>query len=629
MESPGNYCNSPIGDETDVLSGHQTVGCVPCEAAFHFDEPADEGRRLAALDRTGLLDTPPEEAFDRITRLAARLLRAPVALLSLVDDHRQFFKSAVGMEGSGTPVRETPRSISFCQHVVIRREPLIIEDARKDDLMRNSPIVRDRGVIAYLGVPVVAEGTHVIGSLCVNDSKPRSWTSEEVRTLQDLSEIVMTEIALRAGSREQEDLLEEVNNQHKRLNDIVATVPGIVFETWGIPPTVFQQLNFVSDYTEKMLGYSTETWLKTPDFWTSIIHAEDRERLLHEATVIFESGKGGKMNFRWAHKNGHYLWVETVIFVVCDETGAPCGMRGVSLDITGRKKAEAELEITEKQLRDASREAGMAEVATGVLHNVGNVLNSVNVSAAVVTEHIRQSSVSNLDRVVTLLRQHEENPAAFFTKEGTARHLCDFLVQLSAQVQAEHATALEELKHLGKNIDHIKEIVSMQQQYACVAGVSEKVSIAELIDDSLRMNAGALLRHDIQVVRQFKSATIINVDRHKVMQILVNLIRNAKYACDEGKVIGKCLTVSVEEKGEMVLISVRDNGVGIPAENLNRIFSHGFTTRKDGHGFGLHSGALAAKEIGGSLSAESDGPGLGATFTLELPIHSPQSDHDN
>jgi PAS domain S-box-containing protein len=628
MQNTGNYGYPTALREIDARPEEEWTACIPCEAAFVFDAYGEERQRLAALDRTGLLDTPQEEAFDRIVRLAARLLGAPVALLSLVNEHRQFFKSAVGLTGAHASLRETPRSISFSQHVVTRREPFVIQDARTDALMRNSPIVRGMGVIAYLGVPVMAEGSQVIGSLCVNDFKPRAWTPEEIRTLQDLAEAVMTEIALRAGSRGQESLLAEVKTQHKRLNDLVATVPGAVWEAWGAPASSLQRYAFISDYLEKMLGYSTETWLAKPNFWIAILHPNEREYFIREAEAIFAGGKGGTMRFRWAHKEGHYLWIEAIIFVVCDETGTSQGMRGVCLDITSRKEAEADLEITERKLRDASRQAGMAEVATGVLHNVGNVLNSVNVSAVVVTDHIRQSSVSHLDKAVALLRQNEGNNT-FLTSDGNGRKLADFLAQLSTQVQAEHATALDELKQLGKNIDHIKEIVSMQQQYARVAGISEEVSVAELVDDSLRMNAGALLRHDVQIVREFKATPVINVDKHKVMQILVNLIRNAKYACDEANLTGKCLTVSVEDDVDTVRISVRDNGVGIPPENLRRIFSHGFTTRKDGHGFGLHSGALAAKEMGGSLSVQSEGAGRGATFTLELPRRSPQSSHDS
>jgi signal transduction histidine kinase len=160
----------------------------------------------------------------------------------------------------------------------------------------------------------------------------------------------------------------------------------------------------------------------------------------------------------------------------------------------------------------------------------------------------------------------------------------------------------------------------MQQTYASFGGVKEMIDVVHLVEDSLRINAGALSRDEVEVVREFESVPILNVEKHKILQILVNLLRNAKYACDESGRADKRLTLRVANGEGRIRISVIDNGVGIPPENLTRIFNHGFTTRKDGHGFGLHSSALAAKEMGGSLTVHSDGPGQGASFTLELPL---------
>jgi C4-dicarboxylate-specific signal transduction histidine kinase len=152
-----------------------------------------------------------------------------------------------------------------------------------------------------------------------------------------------------------------------------------------------------------------------------------------------------------------------------------------------------------------------------------------------------------------------------------------------------------------------------------VGGVKEMVSVVNLVEDSLRLSEGALIRHGVEVVREFESVPPMNVEKHKILQILVNLVRNAKHACQESNRTDKRLTVRVANGEGRVKISVIDNGAGIPQENLTRIFNHGFTTRKDGHGFGLHSGALAAKELGGALTAHSDGHGHGAVFSLELP----------
>jgi signal transduction histidine kinase len=259
-------------------------------------------------------------------------------------------------------------------------------------------------------------------------------------------------------------------------------------------------------------------------------------------------------------------------------------------------------------------------VASNVLHNVGSVLNSVNIAASVASEYLRKSSVSHLLRVSELIETNSARIGDYIASDPIGRKLPAFITQLAGQLESEHQAILKELLQLGKNVEHIKDIVAVQQNYATSAGISQRVEVIELVEDSLRMNAGALTRHDVQVFREYEGRPVIHADKHKVVQILVNLIRNAKYACDDSGRPEKHLTVRVENDDQLVRVSVADNGVGIPAENLTRIFSHGFTTRKNGHGFGLHSGALAAKELGGTLLVRSDGLGSGATFVLEIPF---------
>jgi PAS domain S-box-containing protein len=307
--------------------------------------------------------------------------------------------------------------------------------------------------------------------------------------------------------------------------------------------------------------------------------------------------------------------------------GQPLGGLAVIEDITERRLAEQELERVHKQLLVASRQAGMAEVATNVLHNVGNVLNSVNVSASIVSERIGKSKCTGLARVAALLREHAHDLPAFLTGPQGSQ-LPVYLHELGEDLVAERDAAIAELAVLRGNVEHINEIVAMQQSYAHRGGVVGMVDICTLVEDSLRMNEGAISRHGITLVRDFHEVPPIMVDKHRVLQILVNVIRNAKYACDESSSAEKRITVRVRVTNGTMLIAVTDTGCGIPPENLERIFSHGFTTRKDGHGFGLHSSALAAKDLGGSLLAESAGPGQGATFTLTLPLNPPEPPHD-
>ena len=288
-------------------------------------------------------------------------------------------------------------------------------------------------------------------------------------------------------------------------------------------------------------------------------------------------------------------------------------------EVAERKRAQAELTEAQKEVVEKSRMAGMAEVATGVLHNVGNVLNSVNVSVLLLLENLGRSKVPDLNRIVDLLRSHERDLGNYLTADPKGQKTLAFLVQVADRLSKERLGYIEEVRCLEKNITHIKDIVAMQQSYARVSGVMEGVKITDLIEDSLRINAASLIRHDIEVVRDLADVAPLNLDRNKVLQILINLLRNAKSACDDTARMDKQIMVRVRNGGETVRISVTDNGIGIPQQNLERIFNHGFTTKKDGHGFGLHSGALAAKQLGGSLTVHSEGTGRGATFTLELP----------
>jgi signal transduction histidine kinase len=297
-------------------------------------------------------------------------------------------------------------------------------------------------------------------------------------------------------------------------------------------------------------------------------------------------------------------------------------------DITERREAEKTLERMHGQLLVASRHAGMAEVATSILHNVGNILNSVNVTASLLAERVKSSKCVGVSRVAALLAAQAANLPAFFAG-ARGKQVPIYLNELAADLLAERDAAAEELTALRANVEHIKEIVAMQQSYAKRGGLTELLEIRTLVEDSLSMNDAAFSRHGITLIRDYQDVPQVSVDKHKVLQILVNLIRNAGHACDEAGAAGKKrVTVRVRSTQQAVQIAVIDTGVGIPQENLARIFNHGFTTRRDGHGFGLHSSALAARELGGSLEAESPGPRMGATFTLTLPLTASESQHE-
>jgi C4-dicarboxylate-specific signal transduction histidine kinase len=290
-------------------------------------------------------------------------------------------------------------------------------------------------------------------------------------------------------------------------------------------------------------------------------------------------------------------------------------------EIEERKRMEAEVERIHRQLMDASRQAGQAEVASSVLHNVGNVLNSVNVSTHVIAERLRELRLENFTKAVEMIQANQANLSRFFAEDPKGRLLPGYLEKLATHLMFERTELLNEIEDLAENVDHIKSIVSMQQSYARIAGLIETLPIAELVENTIKMHSAALARHGVKLDREFEQTPPVTLDKHKVLQILVNLLQNAKDACEAAGRPDKVVTVRIKRApSDRVRVEIADNGVGISPENLERIFSHGFTTRPDGHGFGLHSAALAAKELGGTLTVHSEGLGLGATFALEIPV---------
>lgn len=299
----------------------------------------------------------------------------------------------------------------------------------------------------------------------------------------------------------------------------------------------------------------------------------------------------------------------------------------LSNEIAERQRAETELEQMHQAMLEVSRQAGMAEVATGVLHNVGNVLNSVNVSCTLALDRLREVKCANLAKLATVLAAPPGDPADFLAHDPKGSQIPAYLASLAQQLEENQTLALREIESLRAHIDHIKDIVAMQQNFARAAGVVERVQAEDLVEDALKLNANLLARHAVRVSRDYAPTPALEIDKHKALQILVNLIRNAQEALDPCDPTARRLVCRTSLNGDQrVLIRICDNGVGIAPELLTRIFGHGFTTRKHGHGFGLHSGALAARELGGSLHAHSDGLQQGATFTLELPL-TPNNNH--
>jgi signal transduction histidine kinase len=297
-------------------------------------------------------------------------------------------------------------------------------------------------------------------------------------------------------------------------------------------------------------------------------------------------------------------------------------LRHANESLEQRVEARArELKEVHTQLVQTARRAGMAEIATNVLHNVGNVLNSVYTSAQLARERVGTMRLEQVGRVANLIQDHQTDVGTFTFRDERGRNVLPFLSKLGENLLDERKQVISLLDDVGRYTEHIGDIVKLQQSYARTPRLHEPVVLSELLEDALRINAAGLTRHQVKVERHLAQLPPVLTDKHKALMILVNLISNAKYAVDELPAAERRLVVTMAPAGtDRVRIEVSDNGMGIEPEMLTRIFQYGFTTREEGHGFGLHSSALAAQELGGSLLAGSKGPGQGATFTLELPL---------
>ncbi|MES2936915.1 MAG: ATP-binding protein [Pseudomonadota bacterium] len=294
-------------------------------------------------------------------------------------------------------------------------------------------------------------------------------------------------------------------------------------------------------------------------------------------------------------------------------------------EIEARLQADIALQDAQRKLVDTARMAGRAEVAINVLHNVGNGLNSVNASANLLRDLVRNSKADGLSRAVQMLNAEGVDLSTFLTSDPRGKMIPQYLSKAALVLKDEQRCLLDELEQLSTGVGYIANIIAAQQAHARGTQFLEPLRVDELIEEALHVSE-ALMTRPIRIVKELSPIPACQLDKSRMLQILVNLLTNAMQAIDRGAASQRVLGIRTElvEAGDpaaaRIRIAVSDTGDGIDAENLTRIFSHGFTTRKDGHGFGLHSCANAATEMKGVLAAHSDGSGRGACFVLEVPF---------
>ncbi|WP_428261740.1 sensor histidine kinase [Haliangium sp.] len=316
---------------------------------------------------------------------------------------------------------------------------------------------------------------------------------------------------------------------------------------------------------------------------------------------------------------------ETVIHPIVLDGGRIIGVTLFSEDIEDRKQAEEERRRLHQELVQVSREAGMASVASEVLHTVGNVLNSVGVSAAMMNTQVERLRSANLEQVVALLDEHIDDLESFLNEDPRGSRMLELLRALANHFVEQERQLNEEGAALKEGVDQLTKVLRAQQAFARQVGVIQTCTVEELIDMAMSLQSPSWAQRGIAIERDLKPVPQLRTDRHRVLEILLNLIGNARHALRDCDRPDKRLLLRAEPAGEeRVRIVVEDNGVGVDPEVAPKLFQLGFTTKPEGNGLGLHAGANAARLLGGTLSFESDGVGKGARFTLELPVEAPK-----
>ncbi len=470
----------------------------------------------------------------------------------------------------------------------------------KTDNFKKSELSRKTKIKAH-GEDVGAIEVYHLGGYFKNGEEP--FLKEE----DDLLNAVAEWLGSIAERKKAEEKLRLFRNLIERSNDCIFAVEP----KWG-------RFLDVNNRACDSLGYTRKELLNMMTIKDIEVSMPDDSYWQKQIEQLREKNDIVKQN-RYKRKDGSTFFVETSLKLVTQEKQDY--IIAIARDITERKRAEVKLKTAQEKLLETAREVGMAEVATGVLHNVGNVLNSVSVTAESIQKRVRNSKISYLSDVVDLFEEHTNELSTFMTNEERGKKIPAFLANLSKELVDEQERILEALEALTKHVQHVGDIIQLQQSHSKTKGLIEPTSITELVEDTIQINAEAITRNSVEVKREISNLPTLLLDRHKVLQILTNLISNAIYALSTSNRDDKILKICVKEpKSGFLRIDVCDNGIGIPKENLTRIFEHGFTTKKTGHGFGLHSTALSANELSGSIIAHSDGPGKGAVFTVELPF---------
>jgi eukaryotic-like serine/threonine-protein kinase len=614
-----------VRDDERRAHSHSTPAALVVSGASLVTQQLRERYLTALLDvsaaSTSTLDSR-EQARAALDALI-RVLGADRAYLFLVDPESDAVELHAARDQKGADLPEAKGySTTVVEQVRTSRVPVIVTGTDDGAIVESDSMVANdlRSVIAaplvardkLLGV-VYLDNRLVKGLFGQDDIPFLGAMANHIALALETSRAAQIEVERRAMEKEL-DLAKSIQGIIEYAADAIVTLN----ETGSI--------EIYNPAAAAMFGYATAEALGMPfDSLLSGSFALNPAKATieaHESDGRKSIGHSGEITGR--RKDGSAFPMEFTLSEVHLKDKRL--FTAIVHDISERRRAQQELAELHRRLVEASRQAGKAEVASDVLHNVGNILTSVSVSATVVAETVSQRRFESVRKVANLFQEHEGDLGAFLTEDERGKLLPTYLDKLSQTMAEEHHGMLSELSSLTHDIEHISKIISLQQSYARVAvDVGESVSLPTLVDDALRISGVGTSTHDLAVIRDYADDLDAVIDRHKTLQILVNLIRNAKHSIFAKPSRSGRMTLRIRSEGDdKIRVDVEDDGIGIPEGNILKIFRYGFTTKADGHGFGLHGGALAAKQMGGALSASSEGVGRGAIFSLILP-RSPQT----
>jgi PAS domain S-box-containing protein len=551
---------------------------------------ADPGR-LAAVRQTNLLDTPAEDAFDRVARLAVRLLEVPIALVPLVEEDRQFFKACLGLPEPWASARQTPLSHSLCQHVVVARQPLAIGDTGRDALARDNPLVQELGLAAYLGVPLIDPSGYALGALCVADRRSRDWTPEQVAVLTDLAGLVMTQIQLRAELATRGELERRLVEVEASLQALLERLPGVVY---AVGPQAPNPVLYVSPQIQALVGLSAAECIGDPALWDRLVHPEDLEWVAAECERTNRTGEPFSGEYRLCTAEGQVRWVRDEAVLVRGGDGRPLFWQGILTDITASHLVADRLaEALDREQEAAQQLAAALERERAAAEHLRAVDEMKTTFLQAVSHDLRTPLTTILGIALTL-----EHRAAGLPAHDQA----DLLHRLSA-----NARRLDRLLGDLLDLDRLaRGTLSPRRQLIDLGALAQRV-VAD---------AGVTDEHPVVVeVPPLRLAA----DAPKLERIVENLVVNAA----KHTPVGTTIWVRLETREDGVVLLVEDEGPGVPAQLREQIFQpfhqgRNVADHAPGSGIGLALVAQFANLHGGRAWVQ-DRPGGGASFRVFLP----------